>query len=157
MKNRFLGSHGMSLVEVMIGAMILALAVVPSMTVIFRETRTVTATRDHLSAALWGQKLLEITRNYRFDLLDADADGIAGVSGMPEKTLEWALKQDPTLNRETINNIEYTVVNVKVDPVRNVQAPTRQPIMMLVSFGVAYTGADGRPHVLDVATAIFQE
>ena len=40
-------NQGLSMVEVMIGVILLALMVIPSLNVITSKTRTVTATRDH--------------------------------------------------------------------------------------------------------------
>ncbi|MBR4329616.1 MAG: hypothetical protein IKP71_07160, partial [Candidatus Riflebacteria bacterium] len=59
-----------SMVEIMIGVLLLALILIPSLNVIIGQTQTVTATRDHAQAAFIAEKVIEIARSYPFDMLE---------------------------------------------------------------------------------------
>jgi len=82
--------NGMSMIEIMIGVILLALIVVPSLNVIISQTKTVTATRDHSQAAFVAQKIQETCRSYRFDMIEADQ--YASKPAEQKKTFEWRLK-----------------------------------------------------------------
>ena len=146
---------GMSLVEILIGVVILALVLIPSLSVILSETKAVTGTRDHTQAAFVAQSILETARNYKFAYLEADR--YAGKPDVQKTTFEWALKNDPAMKERLINNIKYEVKDAQVEPVKNTLAPGEPPILVLVKFAVEYSGSDRRNHRLDISTALAQE
>lgn len=143
---------GITITEILIGVIILALVLLPSLTVILSETKAVKATRDHTMAAFYAQLILETARNYQFKYLDADQYSDPNEK---QKTFEYALNN--TLKTRKINGIKYEIIDASVDPVKSKVDPAAQPSVMLVKFAVAYTGLDGRNHRLDVYTAIGQE
>ena len=143
------------MIEVLIGAVILALILIPSLNVIISETRTVTATRDHTQAVFVAQRVIETARTYRFEQLDKDKPGLSSTD--TNQTLEYQMLNDPAKNRTTINGIEYKVVDFKIEGVRNKVDGNASPTLALVSFGVDYLGKDGRAHRLDIATALTQQ
>lgn len=148
---------GMSMVEIMIGVILLALIIIPSLNVISSQTQTVTATRDHSQAAFVAQKLQEAMRSYRFNLLDADQYNSDPV--MQKKTFEWKLKNADELKKHVINGIEYIVdpALTSVDPVKMKNSdPTTPPSAYLVRFSITYKSKDGRNHRLNISTAISQ-
>lgn len=145
------------MVEIMIGVILLALIIIPSLNVIVSQTQTVTATRDHSQAAFVAQKLQEICRSYSFDLIDADQYTLDPVK--QKKTFEWKLKNDDELKKQVINGIEYNVDpdRTRIDPVPNKLATSdAAPSIFLFKFSITYTGKDKRGHRLDVSTAIAQ-
>lgn len=147
---------GMSMVEIMIGVLILALVLIPSITVIISETRSVTATRDHNQAAFFAQKIIEAAKSYSFEYL-SECQFPPSEAAERRKTFEWALKNSNAANTEQINNVVYRVVNPRIDPAKNRLAPDDPAIIMLFSFTVEYRALSGRDHRLDVSTAIFRE
>ncbi|RCK81559.1 MAG: hypothetical protein OZSIB_0693 [Candidatus Ozemobacter sibiricus] len=153
MRRAPLGLAGVSLVEILIGLILLALVMIPSLTVILSDTKAVTGTRDHTMAAFVAQNLLETARNYKFAYLDADQ--YAGKPDIQQTTFEYALTHQ--LKEKTVNGIKYEVKDARIDPVKNTLAPDEPPILVLVKFAIEYTGADGRNHRLDISTAIAQE
>ncbi|MBF0502516.1 MAG: prepilin-type N-terminal cleavage/methylation domain-containing protein [Candidatus Riflebacteria bacterium] len=146
---------GMSLIEVMIGVIILALVLIPSLNVIVSETRTVTATRDHLSAVFVGQRVLETARTFRYDFLDADR--YTAGSAEQKRTLEWQMINDPAKNKMTVNGIDFKVSDFKIEPVKNKNDPSAAPIMVLMSYTIDYIGKDSHNHRLDVTTALARQ
>lgn len=149
--------HGMSMIEIMIGVILLALIVVPSLNVIISQTKTVTATRDHSQAAFVAQKIQETCRSYRFDMIEADQ--YAAKPAEQKKTFEWRLKNDDELRKQVINGIEYKIDPDKtlIDPVPNQFATGNPaPTVYLFKFSITYLGKDNRDHRLDISTAIAQ-
>ncbi len=144
---------GVSLVEILIGIILLVLVLIPSLTVILSETKAVTGTRDHTMAAFVAQNLIETARNYKFAYLDADQ--YSGQPDIQQTTFEYALTHQ--LKEKTINGIKYEVKDARIDPVKNTLAPDEPPILVLFKFAIEYTGTDGRNHRLDLSTAIAQE
>ena len=144
---------GMSMVEIMIGVIILALVLIPSLNVILSETRAVTGTRDHTMAAFVAQNLLETARNYKFAYIEADQ--YAGKPDIQKTTFEYALTHD--LKERTVNRIKYEVKDARIDPVKNTISPGDPPILLLVKFAIEYTGSDQRQHRLDVSTALVKQ
>lgn len=147
-------NSGMSMVEIMIGVILLALIIVPSLNVIISQTRTVTATRDHAQAAMLAQKIQEICRSYKFDLISAAPH--AGDIAMQQRTFEWRLKNLDEMNKYVINGIEYRVdpASVKITAAENANETEQIAILYLFSFSIDYTGNDNRDHRLDIATAV---
>lgn len=145
---------GLSMVEVMIGVILLALIVIPSLNVITSKTRTVTATRDHSQAAFVAQKVQETARAFKFDLLDSDQ--YVSNPTMQKKTYEWKLKNEDEYRRHVLNGIEYLIDEVAIDPVFNKEDPdpNQAIILLLFKFTVKYKGKDGRDHNLRINTAI---
>ncbi len=150
-------NKGMSMVEIMIGVILLALIVVPSLNVIISQTHTVTATRDHSQAAFVAQKIQETCRSYKFDLIEAEQ--YASNAVQQKKTFEWKLKNDDELRKQVINGIEYIIDPDKtsIDPVPNQFATGNPaPTVYLFKFSITYVGKDKRDHRLDISTAIAQ-
>jgi len=147
---------GMSMVEIMIGVILLALIVVPSLNVIVSQTQTVTATRDHSSAAFVAQKVQEICRSFKFDMLDADQ---YSDEAKKKKTFEWKIKNDDEYRKHPINGIDYLIVpeETAIDPVlTDAAGPGSIPNVYVFKFTIAYEGKDKRNHRLSVSTAISQ-
>jgi len=145
-------NNGMSIVEVMIGVILLALIIVPSLNVIMSQTQTVTSTRDHSQAAFLAQRIQEICRSYSFKLVEADQ--YSSDPNTQKKTFEWKLKNSDKLNKYESNGITYHVTNVLIDPVVNSFSPSDPTVMYLVHFSIEYLGQDRRNHRLDIDTAI---
>ncbi len=148
--------YGMSMVEIMIGVVLLALIVVPSLNVIISQTQTVTATRDHSSAAFVAQKIQEVCRSFKFDMLDADQ---YTDEARKKKTFEWKIKNDDEYRKQTVNGIDYLIVpeETAIDPVlTDAAGPGSIPNVYLLKFTVAYEGKDKRNHRLKISTAISQ-
>lgn len=145
---------GLSMVEVMIGVILLALMVIPSLNVITSKTRTVTATRDHSQAAFVAQKVQETARAFKFDLIESDQ--YSSDPQMQKKTYEWKLKNEDDFRRHNLNGIEYLIDEVAIDPAVNKEDPdtNQSVILLLFKFTVKYTGKDGRDHSLRINTAI---
>lgn len=140
------------MVEVMIGVILLALIIVPSLNVIMSQTQNVTSTRDHSQAAFLAQRIEEICRSYSFKLVEADQ--YSSDPKMQKKTFEWKLKNSNKLNKYESNGITYHVTNVSIDPAVNSFSPSDPPVMYLVHFSIEYLGQDKRNHRLDIDTAI---
>lgn len=149
------GRRGMSMVEIMIGVIILALVLIPSLNVIISETKTVNATRDHTQASFFAQKILESAHACKFDLLDADQYDDDPVT--QKTTFEYALENNDDFRTDTINGIKYEVVKTNDDQVKfaaDKNDPDVKPSMVFLSFTVKYIGQDKSPHTLDIHTAI---
>jgi len=150
-------NRAMSMVEIMIGVVLLALIIIPSMNVISSQTQTVTATRDHSQAAFVAQKIQEIMRSYRFNLIEADQ--YSSDTSRQKKTFEWKLKNADELKKHVINNIEYLIDPdlTSIDPVKLSNSdPSNPPMAYLVRFLITYRSKDGRDHRLNISTAISQ-
>lgn len=144
---------GMSMIEILIGVILLALIIVPSLNVILSQTKTVTSTRDHSQAAFVAQKIQEILRSYKFSLIEAEQ--YAADQALQKRTFEWKLKNSDELKKQVINNIVYLIDDVKIDAVKNPAAGPEQAICAyVVSYSIKYTGKDMRNHRLDISTAI---
>ena len=141
--------YGMSMVEVMIGAILLALMIIPSLNVILSQTQTVTATRDHSQAAYVAQKIQEMCRGYKFSFIDKD-----NCAGDPKETFEWKLCNLDEFKKHTLNGITYEITNVKIDPSINKETPAMPPFLYLLQFQIKYKGKDRREHLLEISTAI---
>lgn len=145
---------GLSLIEVMIGVIILALAIIPSLNVIFSETKTVVATRDHSQAAFLAQQIMEKARAYSFKFLDEDDTTLT--ADEKKKTLEYVMKNDNAENSFNINGINYLIEDFKVTRVPTKTDATFMPIA-LVSYKIKYQGKDKRPHEIAIDTAISKQ
>ncbi len=146
---------GMSMVEIMIGVIILALVLIPSLNVIISETKIVNATRDHTQASFFAQKILESAHACNFDLLDANQ--YKDDPATQKTTFEYALQNNEDFRTETINGIKYEVVKKDDDLVKyaaDKNDPDVRPNMVFLSFTVKYIGQDKNPHTLDIHTAI---
>lgn len=146
-----------SLLEIMIGVLLLALILVPSLNVVISQTQTVTATRDHSQAAFLADKILETARSFPFNLLDSDR--YESNADEYKKTFEYKLWNDEKYNTYEINNIKYTISTDKdytsIDSISNKGAATDElPKLYAFKFRINYTGKDGREHHLDVHTAL---
>lgn len=148
-------TSAMSMVEIMIGVILLALMIVPSLNAILSQTKTVTSTRDHSQAAFVVQKLQEVLRSYNFRMIEADQYSSDPVK--QKKTFEWKLKNSDELKKHVINGIEYLIDpdEVKIDKVKNtLEGPDQVAAAYLVRFAINYTSKDGRPHTIKISTAI---
>ncbi len=147
----------MSMVEIMIGVVLLALIIIPSLNVISTQTKTVTSTRDHSQAAFVAATIRETLRSYRFAMIESDQ--YSSDTTTQRKTFEWKLKNSDELRKHTINNIQYLVDpdSVKIDPVLKTSGSTGQkPAAYLVQYSINYRSKDNRNHRLDISTAIAQ-
>lgn len=152
-----MNKNGMSMVEIMIGVVLLALILLPSLNVIIGKTQTVSSTRDHAQAALVAQRLQEICRSYSFNMIEADQYKSDNLN--EEKTFEWKLLNTPELNEITLNGITYKVVqeNTSIDPVKtSLTTEDSFPSVYLFKLELKYIGKDGRDHFLNISTAIAQ-
>ena len=122
---------------------------------ILSDTRSVKATRDHVSAAFLAQKMFETARSFKFELLDSEQ--YSSEPDKQKKTLEWILKNDTNMNQQKINGILYKITNVNIEPVKNKNAVDDPWFLVLFSFAIEYQSPDGRSHRLDLATGIAQE
>lgn len=145
--------HGMSMVEVMIGVIILALVLIPSLNVIIYETKSVNATRDHTQASFFAQKIIESAHACKFELLEAEQYTDPAIQ---KTTFEYALNNDDSIRTETINGITYEIpkTKAKIKYATNKNDPTITPNMVYLSFRVEYKGQDQKTHSLDIFTAI---
>jgi hypothetical protein len=146
-----------TLIEILTGAIILALVLIPSLYVLISNTSTISSTRDHVMAAFWAQRILEIARTYPFDKLDMDQFPVGDVRR--KDTLEYdMIADDATKDRiplgEQINHIKYFLEDVKVGYVKTKSDPAANAKLCLISFTVKYTGLDQRTHKFDVHTAV---
>ncbi len=143
----------MSLIEIMIGVILLALIVVPSLRVLIGQTKTVTATRDHSSAAFVAQKVQELCRSFKFDMIEADQ--YSADTDKQKKTFEWKLQKDDDYKKHVVNGIVYNIVNSRIDPIKGVHdEPNTMPIAVAFRFAIEYTGKDQREHCLEISTVI---
>ncbi|HNW35989.1 MAG TPA: hypothetical protein PKM25_13710 [Candidatus Ozemobacteraceae bacterium] len=148
----FCSNKGMSMVEIMIGVILLALVLIPSLNVIISETKTVNATRDHTQASFFAQKIIESARTCKFDLLDADQ--YASDLNTQKTTFEYALNNDDKVRTDTINGIRYQVKQAKIKYAVDKTDSTIRCNTVFLSFRVEYDGQDGKNHSLDIWTAI---
>ncbi len=148
-----------SLLEIMIGVLLLALILVPSLNVVISQTQTVTATRDHSQAAFLADKILETARSFPFKMLDSDR--YESNAEEYKKTFEYKLWNDPNFNKFEINNITYNISTEKdytsIDAI-SVKGGSSDEVPNLYAFKcrIMYKGKDGRDHHLDVHTILSQ-
>ncbi len=169
-RRRLLSNHqfGVSMIEIMIGVIILALVLVPSIQVVLSGTRTVTATRDHVGAVFLAQNLIETARTYDFDRLSLDNGGPN--TAQQKETLEWDLfndDNDPVYDKikkdQKINGIDYNIIpdqsntstarfmhNLPINPAD----PLSPSNVCLFRFTIKWRGQDGKEHTHDFSTAI---
>ena len=144
----------MSMVEVMVGIVLLSLIVIPSLQVIVGETRTVTSTRDNVMASTVAQQIMEKARTFQFSLQAEDDYSKPSDLPMRKRTYEWQLKNLPSENQIKINNVLFKIKEVRIDPIGNKHDPNSQKILNLFSFAVEYSPGGGEVHSLDVETAL---
>ena len=145
----------MSMVEIMIGVLLLTLIVVPSLHVIVGQTKTVTATRDHSSAAFVAQKVQEICRSFQFDMIEADQ--YSSDAAKQKKTFEWKLKNDDEYRQHVVNDITYLIEpsDTRIDPIKGKHdGANTPPVALAFHFTITYTSKDQRSHRLEISTAI---
>lgn len=150
---------GMSMTEVMIGVLLLALILIPSLNAITSQTKTVTSTRDYAQVAFFAQNLIEQCRSYPFDLIEADHHKDEKMKG---KTFEWRLLNDEGTNTLKTNGIEYKVDTSKtrIDGISNAESnsnnenETSLPPIWLFKLVINFKSSNGTEHVFDVSTAI---
>lgn len=166
--------RGVSMVEVMIGVIILGLVLVPSLQVLLTGTRTVTATRDHLGAVFLAQHLFETARTYPFNRLDMHQ--FPPGSQEEKECLEWDLLNDggdPAYDKikriQNINGVTYEILlgesrrsilsGASPDGLKLLRSnldPEPQPSVALFQFAIVFRGQDGKEHEQRFATAIPQ-
>ena len=142
---------GLSMVEVAIGILLMALILIPSMNVISSGTKTVVSTRDHAQAVFWAQQIMEQARGYPFKFLDED-DSTLTVAEKP-KTFENEMKTIDDKKVLKINNITYSVKNFKITRVEHKNDPNSKTVA-LISFEIEYVGKDNKTHALEFHSAI---
>ena len=143
----------------MIGVLLLALILVPSLNVVISQTQTVTATRDHSQAAFLADKILETARSFPFKMLDSDR--YESNADEYKKTFEYKLWNDSDFNTYKINNITYTISSDKdytsIDAISVKDAASDElPNLYAFKCRILYKGKDGRDHHLDVHTILSQ-
>lgn len=145
----------MSMVEIMIGVVLLALIIVPSLQVIVGQTKTVTATRDHSSAAFVAQKVQELCRSFQFDMIEADQYNSDATK--QKETFEWKLKNDDEYRKHVINGITYHIdpAETRIDPIKGKfdNADTKM-VALAFRFTIKYKSKDQRDHRLEISTAV---
>ncbi len=152
----------MSMIEIMIGVMLLALILIPSLNVIIGQTQTVTATRDHAQAAFLADKIIEIARSYPFDMLDEEHHAQSSdpnSADKAKKTFEHRMKNEEKYNTFEVNGITYKVnpQTISVDPIKVKDAAENDiPTVYALFYTIEYTGKDGRQHSLDIHTILAQ-
>lgn len=145
----------MSMVEIMIGVILLTLIVVPSLQVLVGQTKSVTATRDHSSAAFVAQQVQELCRSFKFDMIEADQYSSDAVK--QKKTFEWKLKNDDDYSKYVVNSVEYLIDQdySRIDLIKGLHdGPNTAPMALAFRFAINYTGKDQREHRLEISTVI---
>jgi len=145
----------MSMVEIMIGVILLSLIIVPSLNVIVGQTKTVTATRDHSSAAFIAQKIQELCRSFQFDMIEAEQ--YSADTNTQQQTFEWRLKNDDQYRKHVVNGIEYLIDpdETSIDPLKSIHDDANTPpIALAFSFVIKYTSKDKRDHLLKISTVV---
>lgn len=120
--------------EVMLGILIMAVVIFPSLTVIMNETKAITGTREHTQAAFIAQRVLEAARTYKFDNLEQ--------FGTEHQAKTF-----------TVNKIDYLVQNLLLEEITTTDPPDKIAARKL-SFSVQYKTREGRESKLDIATII---
>jgi len=146
-----------SMIEIMIGVLLLALILIPSLNVIIGQAQTVTSTRDHAHAAFLAEKIIEIARSYPFDMLEEDRH--KDDSAKKEKTFEYRLKNKEEYNKYEVNGITYNIdpKSVFVDQIKTKNAADDAiPSIYAIKYTIQYVGKDGRDHHLDIHTILAQ-
>jgi len=154
----------MSIVETLVGIIILALVLIPGLNVLISGTKSIRATRDHVLAAYFAHRALETVRSYPFDSLvrqqwpdgsiEAEMTLQSDMEGKKGGTTGFSLTEKLKAY-EQINWVIYEVVNPKIE-LCSTDGPARKPSEALfakISFQVRFTTPDGRIQTLDVATA----
>ncbi len=151
---------GMSIVEVCIGVILLALILIPSMNVLSHGTATVTATRDHLEAVYMAQRVMEAARTYDFNFL---AESQQSTQAEKQKTFEYDAKNDDNTNpldrvkqKEQINGVVYEIDkdSFKIEQVTNRSDTNAKVPVVVYRFSIVYKSRDGKNHELPVSAAI---
>ena len=150
-------NKGVSLIEILIGVILLTLILIPSLNVVISQTQTVTTTRDHSQAAFLASKIIEIAKSFDFKMLDSDRYD----SNSPEykKTFEYKLLNEPKYNTHEMNNIVYKISTDKeytsIDSISFKGASSDAlPSAYALKFRILYKGKDGRDHHLDMHTIL---
>jgi type II secretory pathway pseudopilin PulG len=150
--------NGLTMIEIMVGVILLTLILLPSLNVIISKTRSVGATRDHAQAALIAQNLIEACRAHTFDLIEADQYNTKDPL-KKEKTFEWKLLNSPELNDTLMNGINYRVdpANTFIDPIKSKLLPADAPdTAYLFKLTLNYSSKDGKAHIFSLSTVIAQ-
>lgn len=154
MKKLLYGLSGVTMVEIMIGIILLSLMILPSLNVIFSHTQSVTLTRDHAQAAVVAQSILEMCRSFRFPLIP-DPGTSASLTDR-QRTFEYRLKEVESYNKHVMNGIEYIVdpTSVSVEPSKNIKEPSQLPVLYFIKFNITYKDSNGKSNVFETASAI---
>ena len=153
--------RGMSIIEVLIGVIILALILIPAMSVISHGTQTVSATREHLEAVYMAQRVIEIGRTFDFQHL-AKAQHTAAAE--QKLTFEYDAGFDDNTDpldrvkqKEQINGVIYEIKDFKIEQLSDRNTTTNKVPMMVYSFAIEYLSRDKKPHRLDASSAIVRK
>ncbi len=152
-------TKGVSLIEVLIRVILLVLILVPSLNVVISQTQTVTSTRDHSQAAFIADKILELAKACKFEMLDSDT--YENEPDKQQKTFEYKLRNDPNYNTFEENGITYTINTDKnftdIAPIYTIGAdPDDIPSVYGFKYRIDYIGKDGKSHCLDIQTVLSQ-
>ena len=148
-----------SMVEVMIGVLLLALILIPSLNVIVGQTQTVTSTRDHAQAAFIADKILETARSYPFNMLAEESQ--EKDNDKKKKTFEYRLRNEKEYNTFESNGITYEIdtdpKNTSIDFI-NIKNASKDAIPNICAFKflLKYVGKDGKNHQLFIQTILSQ-
>ena len=148
---------GVSMIEILIGVMLLVLMLIPSLNVMIGQTKTVTSTRDHSQAAFLAQKIIEIARSCSFNMLDSEK--YLDDSEKQQKTFEYKLLNDPEYNTHVINDITYKIDAefTSIDPIKSIEdSEDSIPNLYAFKYRITYIGKDNREHSLDMYTLLSQ-
>ena len=146
-----------SMVEIMIGVLLLALILIPSLNVIIGQTQTVTATRDHAQAAFLAEKIIETARSYPFDMLEEERHN--DDTSKKENTFEYRIKNKEEYNTFVVNGLTYKIdpKSVFIDQIKTKNAAKDAiPNIYAIKYTIQYVGKDGKDHHLDIHTILAQ-
>ena len=117
----------------MVGLVIMAVVLFPTLSAIMSETKTVTGTREHSQAAFLGQRIIETARTYNF-----------------EKLSEFVTEYQNKIFK--FNQVEYKVENLVLADVKTKDPPDKIAAKM-VTFSLKYT-SQRHDMSLDLRTVI---
>lgn len=129
---------GFSLAEILVGLGIMVIVIFPTLYVITNETKAVTGTREHTTAAYIGQRILEEARTFNFEKLDGAADAF----------------KETNLNKEfKSNEIVYKVTAMEVKPIK-CSDPAGKIAAKMLTFTLEYKNRENRTLKLELTTII---
>lgn len=151
------GNSGVTMIEIAVGVIILALILIPAMNVISGETKAVVSTKDYAQAVFIAQQVMEKARTFPFEALDMDRDGLS--TQAKEITYEFLVKNKDEYNAFNVNGLLYKVNNFDIRELGSKfdSDPKARKAVALLAFEVEFTGKDKKKHVMEFHTAISQQ